>query len=411
MNILKKVILFLKNKPLLRDTILYLPIFLLVCFFVFHEIEKHKENIRQLEQAQVLSFQKYEGNLKKHLSIPLQEAGLSKEKSFQIVNKLDTVLQMNRLAPRDTYLLTLDNDGKFKMIVVTKDFSRYYVAEGPEGLVAGILDISTESRERFEKGTVDYTLFNSMQEKGLKPTFVLDFTDIFSWAIDFNTETRKGDKYALLWEEEYTKDGETLNERILAAYYDGGLSGKNYAIRFEDEFYDENGKFTKKMFLKSPISVRGARISSRFNKARLHPILRIRRPHLGIDYAAPSGTPIESVADGVVRSKGWKGGFGNYMEVHHPNNYVTCYGHLKGYARGIANGTKVKQGQTIAYVGSTGLSTGPHLDFRIRQNGKYFDFLKTKNRSSASKEIPASKKEEFNKIRDEYLKRLESEAN
>ena len=140
----------------------------------------------------------------------------------------------------------------------------------------------------------------------------------------------------------------------------------------------------------------------------MHPILRIRRPHLGIDYAAPAGTPVEAVADGVVRSKGWKGGFGNYMEVHHPNNYVTCYGHLKGYAKGIANGVKVKQGQTIAYVGSTGLSTGPHLDFRIRQNGKYFDFLTTKNRSSASKEIPASKREEFNKIRDKYLAILES---
>ena len=407
-NIFNKAIRYIKRHPVFRDFIMYVLVFVLVCLFVAYGIQRHKAVVEAARQNQEIIFKKYEGNLKQHISIPLQEAGLSREKAAQVVNKLDTVLRMNRLAPRDRYLLTLDEEGNFKMLVVTKDFSRYYVAQNGDELVAGIMDISVESRERFAKGDVDYTLFTSMQEQGLKPTFILDFTDIFSWAVDFNTETRNGDKFAILWEEDYTKSGETLNERILAAYYDGGVSGKNYAIRFDDEFYDENGKFTKKMFLKSPISVRGVRISSRFSKGRMHPILRIRRPHLGIDYAAPAGTPVEAVADGVVRSKGWKGGFGNYMEVHHPNNYVTCYGHLKGYAKGIANGVKVKQGQTIAYVGSTGLSTGPHLDFRIRQNGKYFDFLTTKNRSSASKEIPASKREEFNKIRDKYLAILES---
>ena len=407
-DIFKKTAAYIKKHPVFRELIMYVPVFVLVCLFVAYGVQRHKAVVEAARQQQELVFKKYEGNLKRHISIPLQEAGLSREKAAQVVNKLDTVLRMNRLAPRDRYLLTLDENGNFKMLVVTKDFSRYYVAQNGGDLVAGIMDISVESRERFAKGDVDYTLFTSMQEQGLKPTFILDFTDIFSWAVDFNTETRKGDKFAILWEEDYTKKGDTLNERILAAYYDGGVSGKNYAIRFDDEFYDENGKFTKKMFLKSPISVRGVRISSRFSRGRMHPILRIRRPHLGIDYAAPAGTPVEAVADGIVRSKGWKGGFGNYMEVHHPNNYVTCYGHLKGYAKGIANGVKVKQGQTIAYVGSTGLSTGPHLDFRIRQNGKYFDFLTTKNRSSASKEIPASKREEFNKIRDKYLAVLDS---
>lgn len=407
-DIFKKTAAYIKKHPVFRELIMYVPVFVLVCLFVAYGVQRHKAVVEAARQQQELVFKKYEGNLKRHISIPLQEAGLSREKAAQVVNKLDTVLRMNRLAPRDRYLLTLDENGNFKMLVVTKDFSRYYVAQNGGDLVAGIMDISVETRERFAKGDVDYTLFTSMQEQGLKPTFILDFTDIFSWAVDFNTETRKGDKFAILWEEDYTKKGDTLNERILAAYYDGGVSGKNYAIRFEDEFYDENGKFTKKMFLKSPISVRGVRISSRFSRGRMHPILRIRRPHLGIDYAAPAGTPVEAVADGIVRSKGWKGGFGNYMEVHHPNNYVTCYGHLKGYAKGIANGVKVKQGQTIAYVGSTGLSTGPHLDFRIRQNGKYFDFLTTKNRSSASKEIPASKREEFNKIRDKYLAVLDS---
>ena len=237
----KNIIEYIQCRPLLRDVLLYLPVFLIVCMLVLHGVNKHKEAVEAASRQQELIFKKFEGNLKKHISVPLQEAGLSKEKSLQIVNKLDTVLKMNRLAPRDRYLLTLDEEGNFKMLVVTKDFSRYYVAQSGEGLVAGIMDISVETRQRFAKGDIDYTLFNSMQAEGLKPSFILDFTDIFSWAVDFNTETRTGDKFAILWEEDYTKAGDTLNERILAAYYDGGVSGKNYAIRFEDEFYDENG--------------------------------------------------------------------------------------------------------------------------------------------------------------------------
>jgi hypothetical protein len=316
---------------------------------------------------------------------------------------------MRRVSKYDKYLLTLDDEGNFKMLVVTKDFSRYFVTSINGELVAGISDITVHTRQRQAKGDIKDFLFTSMQAQGLKPSFILDFTDVFSWAIDFNTETRQGDKFAVVWEEDYTKDGQTLNENILAAYYEGSASGKNYAFRFEDEYYDENGKFTKKMFLKSPISVRGVRISSRFSKGRMHPILRIRRPHLGIDYAAPIGTPVETVADGVVKVKGWKGGFGNYLEVAHPNNYTTCYGHLKSYAKGINVGAKVRQGQTIAYVGSTGLSTGPHLDFRIRQGSKYFDFLNSKQRSSAAREIPEQKREEFNKIKEEYFNILNKE--
>jgi murein DD-endopeptidase MepM/ murein hydrolase activator NlpD len=153
--------------------------------------------------------------------------------------------------------------------------------------------------------------------------------------------------------------------------------------------------------------VRGFRITSRFSKNRLHPILRIRRPHYGIDYAAPIGTPVESVGDGIVKFKGWKGGFGNYVEISHPNNFVTCYGHLRDFAKGIAVGAKVRQGQTIGYIGSSGLSTGPHLDFRIRQGNTYFDFLNNKNRSSASRQISPEKRAEFNKIKEEYINILE----
>ena len=370
--------------------------------FMIFFISEHRKQLELANVPEEIYFKKTQGNLGKPLQNSLQQEGLSKEEAHKIVNKLDTVLNMRRVSKYDKYLLTLDEDNNFKMLVVTKDFSRYFVSLVDGEMVAGIIDITVQGRQRQAAGEVRDFLFTSMQAQGLKPSFILDFTDIFSWAIDFNTETRQGDKFAILWEEDYTKAGQTLNESIIAAYYEGAVSGKNYAFRFEDEYYDETGKFTKKMFLKSPISVRGVRITSRFSNARLHPILRIRRPHLGIDYAAPVGTPVESVADGIVKFKGKKGGFGNYLEVAHPNNYTTCYGHLKNFAKGVEVGAKVKQGQTIAYVGSTGLSTGPHLDFRIRQGKKYFDFLNSKQRSSAAREIPEQKREEFNKMKEEY---------
>ena len=224
--------------------------------------------------------------------------------------------------------------------------------------------------------------------------------------IDFNTETRNGDEFAAVWEEHYTQDDTITGQDLIAAFYSGEVTGENYAFYYEDEFFDPTGKVNKKMFLKSPISFRGVRISSRFNPSRLHPILRIRRPHLGIDYAAPVGTPIQTVADGVVTFVGEKGGFGKYIEIRHANNYVTSYGHLSRYAGKIKKGVKVKQGDTIAYVGSSGLSTGPHLDFRIKENNKFVDFLKMKNRSSALRSVSESQREDFEEMKELYLKAL-----
>ena len=400
-------------KVIIKQTLIklavYLPICLVLVFSMYFYTQKKIDKIHQQNKEQEVYFKKYTGNLKQHISIPLQEAGLSKEESNTIIKKLDTVLNMRRLAPRDKYLLILDEQDNFKMLVITKDFSRYYVAKEGEELIAGIMDITVKTRTRFAKGKINSSLFASMQEAGLKPAFIVDFTDVFSWTVDFNSDTRAGDSFACYWQEDYTIDGQTLNETILAAYYNGLSVGKNYAFRFEDEFYDEKGKFSKKMFLKSPISFRGARITSRFSYGRMHPILRIRRPHFGIDYAAPVGTPVESVADGTVIFRGYKGGFGNYMEVAHPNNYVSCYGHLKNYAKNTEKGARIRQGQTIAYIGSTGLSTGPHLDFRLRQGSKYLDFLNNKNRSSAAREIDPKKLDEFNKIKEEYLKILNKE--
>ena len=346
----------------------------------------------------------------KPIYVALQEAGLSNQEIVQIVGKLGKVVDTRKLQKKDTYTLSVEN-GQFVMLLLMQGFKRFFVANVDGGLVSGVSDVEIKTRIKTAAGEVQNSLFNSMLAKGLQIPLILDFTDAFSWTIDFNTDTRNGDRYAALWEEHYTATGEITGQDLIAASYTGAETNHTtYAFYFEDDFYDETGKISKKMFLKSPISFRNYRISSRFSYGRMHPILKIRRPHLGIDYAAPIGTPVQTVADGTVRFVGRKGGFGNFIEIKHANGYTTMYGHLKSFGKGITAGAKVKQGQTVGYIGSTGLSTGPHLDFRIKERDKFVDFLKMKNRNSAVRDVPTEKKKEFEELKVLYLKELERAA-
>ena len=344
----------------------------------------------------------------KPIYVALQEAGISKQDIAQIVTKLGTIVNTRKLQKKDIYSLSAEN-GQLIMLLLTQGFKRFFVANVEGGLVAGVSDVEIKTRVKTVAGEVKGSLFNSMLAQGLQVPHILDFTDAFSWTIDFNNDTRNGDRYTALWEENYTADGEVTSQDLLAASYTGAENKTTtYAFYFEDDFYDETGKMSKKMFLKSPISFRNYRISSRFSYGRLHPILKIRRPHLGIDYAAPVGTPVQAVADGTVLFNGWKGGFGNFVEIKHANGYTTMYGHLKSFGKGVKVGAKVKQGQTVGYIGSTGLSTGPHLDFRIKEKNKFIDFLKMKNRNSAIRDVPEEKRQEFEELKVLYLKVLDA---
>ena len=342
----------------------------------------------------------------KPIYVALQEAGLDNRQVSAIVDKLSSVANTRKLQSKDTYSISTTTDGRFAMLLLNQGLTRYFVADAGGQLVAGVSDVEIQTRVRSAAGKIEGSLFNSMLQDGITVPLVVDLTDAFSWNIDFNTETRNGDEFAAVWEEHYTQDGTITGQDLVAALYKRQVTGENYAFYYNDEFFDESGKISKKMFLKSPISFRGVRITSRFNPKRMHPILRIRRPHLGIDYAAPTGTPVQAVADGVVTFVGRKGGFGNYVEIRHTNNYVTSYGHLYRYAGKTKKGAKVKQGDTIAYVGSTGLSTGPHLDFRIKEGNKFVDFLKMKNRNSALRSIPKEQRKDFEELKTLYLKAL-----
>lgn len=366
--------------------------------------EKNEQELINLQEKQI-AVEEFTVK-QKPIFVALQDAGLSNREVFEIVNKLNEVTDTRRLQNRDTYSISTDQEGHFNMLLLNQGFKHFYVANLEGTLISGVSDVEIKTRVKTAAGEVEGSLFNSMLKEGATVPLIVDFTDAFSWTMDFNSETQNGDRYAALWEENYTADGTITSQDLLAAYYKG-QNGLTYALYFNGEFYDETGKVSKKMFLKAPISFRSYRISSRFSYGRLHPILRIRRPHLGIDYAAPAGTPIDAVADGTVTYAGRKGGFGNYVEIKHANSYVTSYGHLKSFGKGIKKGARVTQGQTIGYVGSTGLSTGPHLDFRIKYKNKFIDFLKMKNRNNATRSVSKEERKEFDELKALYLKELD----
>lgn len=409
---MKEKFLALLQRHYLRyhDVFFYLVILAVIvgCTYVAMHVNKayHAQEQALLDSQREIPVVQYTIK-EKPIYNALSEAGLDKQEVARIVGKLSSVVNTRRLQNRDEYSLSVE-DGHFILLLLKQGFKRYYVANVEDVLVAGVSEVELNTRIKTAAGTIRSSLFQTMQADGLEVPLILDFTDAFSWTIDFNTDTRNGDEYTALWEENFASDGKIVSQDLLAASYKHVNDTKpTYAFYFEDDFYDETGKISKKMFLKSPISFRGYRISSYFNPSRLHPILKIRRPHLGIDYAAPVGTPVQAVADGTVKFAGWKGGFGNFVEIRHANNYTTMYGHLKSFGKGVKAGAKIKQGATVGYIGSTGLSTGPHLDFRIKENNKFLDFLKMKNRNSAVRDVPAEKKAEFDELKVLYLDALE----
>jgi len=231
-------------------------------------------------------------------------------------------------------------------------------------------------------GTITSSLYNAVLEAGGTPSLVNKLADVYAWEIDF-FGLQGGDCFKVLYTT-YEVDGKPagFGEIKAASFYH--LAKERYAIAFDQgegrEYFDLYGNSLRKTFLKAPLAF--SRISSRFSHSRFHPVLKIRRPHHGVDYAAPTGTPVLSVGSGVVLKASYSGGAGKMVKVRHNSNYTTAYLHLSRYGKGVSPGTKVEQGQVIGYVGSTGLSTGPHLDFRFYKNGVPVDPLKVDPPSS-----------------------------
>lgn len=342
-----------------------------------------------------------------------EQTKLSKQESLRILAELKKYININKCKPNDFYEITYSTDTAIEETWTNFKFF-------PEGQYFYSIDKSTDNVITSEKialqttsqifevsGTIENSLWESMSASEIKPAIILAYADMFAWQVDFLTDCRQGDIYKLIYEVVTLEKKDTvLSSDIIAGQYITATS-TNTALRFtnskgDEGYFDEKGKSVKSAFLKAPLQFK--RISSYFTKKRFHPILKRYRAHEGIDYAAPIGTPVSAVGDGVVTKSQYSGGYGNLVIIKHPNGYETYYGHLSKYGKGIKKGVRVKQGQVIGYVGSTGLSTGPHLDFRIKKNGTFFNYLTMKMPPTYT--LTGKDKEDFDLYKVELINKL-----
>jgi murein DD-endopeptidase MepM/ murein hydrolase activator NlpD len=336
--------------------------------------------------------------------------GISAAEILDLQDKIKSVVDFNYIPAGSKYSLKYDPKGTLKEFTYEPTpFDIFHISlpnSDSEDLKVVKEDISQEIVQM--DGIIKSSLYESMLECADSPQLAIQMAEIFAWQIDFLTECREGDTFKILVEKQYKGDFYRWG-KILAAQYEGELLSKYDAVLFEDpsgniDYYTKEGKSLRKAFLRAPLNYKY--ISSYFTNNRLHPILRIWRPHLAIDYAAPSGTPVSTIGGGTVIYKGWNDGYGNYIKIRHPNNYETGYGHLSRFASGLKNGQKVEQGEIIGYVGATGLATGPHLDFSISENGEKVDFLKLKLPAASS--INPQYITQFNEVKNKLLSALEN---
>jgi hypothetical protein len=338
----------------------------------------------------------------------LRGAGVSPLLVDQVARGLKPVFDFRRAHPGDFYALIRNERGELLSFEYQRGRGEVYrLDRDPNGALVAKKDVAPLDRRVLQLGgTVKGSLFAALVELGERPELVHAFTDIFLWDFDFSTQTRSGDEFRMVFEKFFDKDGFVRYGRVLAAEYRS--SKRNFvAVWFEDQegrgdYYTPDGNSVKRAFLKAPVKY--SRISSRYTKARLHPVLRITRPHEGVDYAAPIGTPVWSVANGKVIYTGWSGGFGRLVKVKHSNGYISYYGHLSRFANGLRVGQTVSQKQLVGYVGKTGLATGPHLDFRLQKNGRFFDPLSVK--LDMGEPISSSARARFDKVKDMRLTEL-----
>jgi murein DD-endopeptidase MepM/ murein hydrolase activator NlpD len=316
--------------------------------------------------------------------------------------------RLKALSPGQTYKIYLDdNKGVNSFIYCIDDDNILHVTRNGSKFCAEKMRIEYETRIQEIGGLVKNNLIASIGEGRENLMLALQISDIFSWDIDFNTDLRDRDTFKFIVEGYYLNGEFKKYGNVLAAEFVN--NGETYHVyRFqnngETDYYDDAGKSLKRAFLKAPLSFR--RISSAFSNKRFHPILKISRPHHGLDYSAAAGTPVSAVGEGTVVFSGYKGSYGKLVAIRHPNNWKTYYGHLSKIHKGVKRGRKVQQGQVIGYIGSTGLATGPHLHYEVRVHNKPVNPLALK--LPRGRAVTSKLMAEFSNLKDQMDTRLAS---
>lgn len=343
-----------------------------------------------------------------HLSTILDKLGVTRRQVHHLVKKSKPIFNVRKIRQGKNWSAFFSKD-----TMVQLDYFIYEI-NAVDYLVFQLKDSLHVTRGKKEvrrelktaTGTINTSLWNAMNDSKTNPILANYLSEIYAWTIDFFA-IQKGDQFKVLYEEMFVDSTSIGIGKIHAAKFTH-MNTPYWSFAFNQDdsegYFDEKGKSLKKAFLKAPLKF--SRISSRFSYSRMHPVLRIRRPHLGIDYAAPTGTPVYSIGDGTVVKRAYqKRGGGKYLKIRHNSVYTTSYMHLHNYAKGMTVGKRVRQGQVIGYVGRTGLATGPHLDFRVYRNGRPMDPLKVK--APPVEPVKEQYLKAFNTVKDSLMLRLE----
>lgn len=307
--------------------------------------------------------------------------GLSAKTLYTLVNTDKQTKQLAHIKPGQQLTFWFDNEDNLQALDVSYSSNKTLkIHHTRQGFSSQWEERPIERQVRYAEATIEHSLFLAGKAAGLADNVIMELANTFAWDIDFALDIRPDDNFKLLYEELHL-DGEPIGygDILAAEFTNQGRTVK--AIRYTDsqgktDYYSADGRSMRKAFIRSPVKF--TRISSRFSLARKHPVLHKIRAHRGVDYAAARGTPVKASGDGKVVFAGRKGGYGRTVVLQHGQRYTTLYAHLNGYARGVRSGRHVKQGQTIGYVGSSGLATGPHLHYEFRVNGVHRDPLRVK---------------------------------
>lgn len=328
----------------------------------------------------------------------LRREGMSAGEADELIRALGGILDFRKLRAGQKFVLHFDGSGKLtKFEFSLSKVIKIRAKRGEDGkLVAEKLSASTELREESLGGEIEGSLFRSIRRAGEDTKLVSFFVDVFAYDLNFYVDTHPGDTYRMIVEKEYVAGDFLRYKRVIAAEYTG-KRGTFRAFWWQvpgqsvGKYYDEQGRALEKTLLRTPLKF--ARVSSKFNPKRMHPVLHVQKGHWGTDYAAPPGTPIWSAAPGKIVFRGPRGGAGNCVIVKHDNGLQTTYMHMRNFRKGQKKGDIVRAKEVIGYVGSTGLATGPHLHFGVKKNGHYIDPQKLK--MSRGVAIPRKHKKRF----------------
>lgn len=329
------------------------------------------------------------------------------QKIDQLAKRSKSVFDVRKIRAGNNYsvLCTKDTNRQVQYFIYENSPASYVVFDLRDSIHVHLGEKEVYVKTNTTGGTINSSLWNAMVENDTDPNLANELSEIYAWTIDF-FGIQKGDSYKVIYEELYVENERIGIGKVLASYMHHANTDF-YAFYFVQDsigdYFDDEANSMRRTFLKAPL--RFKRISSRFSYSRMHPVLKVRKPHTGVDYAAAYGTPVHAVGDGEVIFARYKGPNGNMIKVKHNGTYMTAYLHLSKFAKGIKKGVYVKQGDVIGFVGSTGRSTGPHLDFRFYRNGQPVDPLKVK--SPPAKPVDSLYRDEYRLV----VKRLKEEIN